>query len=84
MTVEVPEAWAAKWQGYDQIHAMIVSLLENGGSINCLTLSAFFRSAAGGPPWKQPSFMVWAAIRHNCATFMEMRDQLTESEEDTD
>ena len=82
-TIEIPDEWVAGWDGFDLVFELLKRGLKNDndrgvieGSSRQAIYSAF-RLVTDGPPWRDPCFRLWAAVRHQAANYGDLQEILT-------
>jgi hypothetical protein len=77
MTVNIPDELVERWPDYDKVFDLAQGAADAGGGISRAQLSALFGTVAGRSPWSNPSFVLWAAIRHQACCYGDFQDDIT-------
>jgi len=75
--------WVDKWAKLDEMFELLEGCVEAGEGLSRQDLYTAFRVVVTGPPWRDPSFCVWAAVRHRAANYGDLQHKLTGCRSDT-
>lgn len=72
--IEVPDSLVEPWQRFDASFALMKESVEKGGAVSSHIIMNLFSMVTTGAPWKDPSFCLWAYIRHGAASYNDFKE----------
>jgi len=88
-TIEIPDEWVVVWNGFDSAFELLKRRLrydEGRGVVygsSRQDIYSAFRLVTDGPPWRDPCFRLWAAVRHQAANYGDLQEIMTGWRSDT-